>query len=295
MPKTKLDQVTLRNIAEMIYRRPGYPKEFFSRIGLTKVGGATWTETNIEDAYVALRRLNEGSTGDLVAMEIEQILLRLVSPLEYANNMADVNNAQNKLNHWLQAEELKLVLDGVRPRLEEISSSPTIVAANQKVSFQRELAPNFRKFVTDDPLSKILSFLWEEAQRCIEGGANLAAVLMMGSILEGVLLHVIESRIATANAAKAAPKDKAGKPRPIHEWTLNNFIEVAHELHWLGADITKFSHALRESRNFVHPHKQRQEKSTPDFDTAVISWLVVKAAVRDLMQLQENPTARTIP
>jgi hypothetical protein len=239
--------------------------------------------------------LNEGSTGDLVATEIEQILLRLVSPLEYASNMADVNSALTKLNHWLHAEELKLVLDGVRPRLQEVASAPTIVTAGQKVPFQREQVPDFRKFVTDNSLSKILSFLWEEAQRCIEGGANLAAVLMMGSILEGVLLHVIESNIATANAAKEAPKDKTGKPRAIHEWTLNNFIEVAHELRWLGADITKFSHALRDSRNFVHPHKQRQENSTPDFHTAVISWHVVRAAVNDLMQLQANAATQTKP
>jgi hypothetical protein len=295
MPKTKLDQVTLKNIAEMIYQRPGYPKDFLARIGLTKAGGAPWTEGTADQAYAVLHSLNEGSTGDLVAKEIEQILLRLVSPLEYANNMVDVNNARNKLNHWLQAEELKLVLDGVRPRLQELASTPTIVTAGRKVSFQREQAPDFRKFVTDDPLSKILSFLWEEAQRCIEGGAYLAAVLMMGSILEGVLLHVIESKIATANATKAAPKDKTGKPKPIHEWTLNNFIEVAHELRWLGADVTRFSHALRESRNFVHPHKQRQEKSTPDFDTAVITWHVVRAAVSDLMQLQTNAATHTNP
>ncbi|HEY7405413.1 MAG TPA: hypothetical protein VIB39_17940 [Candidatus Angelobacter sp.] len=295
MPKTKLDQVTLKNIAQMIFQRPGYPKDFFDRIGLTKAGGATWTETTVDQAYLALRSLNEGSTGDLVAKEIEQILLRLVSPLEHESRMVDVNDALTKLNHWLQAEELELVLDHMRPRLQEAASAPTVVTAGRKVSFQREQAPDFRKFVTDNSLSKILSFLWGEAQRCIEGGAYLAAVLMMGSILEGMLLHVTESKFAIAKEAKAAPKDKTGKTRAIHEWTLHNFIEVAHELHWLGGDITKFSHALRESRNFVHPHKQRQEESTTDFYTAAISWHVVRAAVHDLMQLQIDAATPTTP
>jgi hypothetical protein len=237
--------------------------------------------------------LNEGALGDLVPEEIERILLRLASPLEYSNELAYVNNSIGTLNRWLEAEELKLVLEGVRPRLQEITSSTPLPAPRQKVSFQKEPAPDFRKFVTDAPLSKILFFLWEEAQRCVEGGAYLAAVLMMGSILEGVLLHTIESNIATANAAKASPKDKAGSPRPLNEWGLNNFIEVAHEVHWLGGDITRFSHALRESRNFIHPHKQRQERSTPDYDTAAICWQVVRAAVRDLLKLQASTATGT--
>src|SRR4029077_20894663 len=146
-----------------------------------KSSSVTLNETSVDDAYRVLYSLNQGVTGDLVAEDIELILLRLASPLEYSNNRVEVNQSIIKLNGWLEAEELEIVLQGVKPRLREITSSPPILATGQKVSFQRESVPDFRKFVTDDSLSRILSFLWEEAQRCVEGGAYLAAVLMMGS------------------------------------------------------------------------------------------------------------------
>ena len=62
-------------------------------------------------------------------------------------------------------------------------------------------------------------------------------------------------------------------------------IEVAHELRWVGLDIRKFSHALREFRNLVHPHEQLGTGDRPDADTCKISWLVVQAASNDLAKV----------
>jgi len=110
---------------------------------------------------------------------------------------------------------------------------------------------------------------------------------MMGSILEGVLLHQVERNIADANQSKAAPKEKGtGKPKPIHEWGIGTLIDVAHELGWLQGDMKRFSHGLRESRNVVHPYMQRRLNETPDHDTCAICWQVVRAGVADLLEIE---------
>lgn len=106
---------------------------------------------------------------------------------------------------------------------------------------------------------------------------------MMGSILEGVLLYKVEQNIKAANQTKSSPKDRTGKPKPIHEWGLSSLIDVANEVGWLQGDVKRFSHALRDSRNIVHPYVQRLQNEIPDEDTCSICWQVVKAAVSDLL------------
>jgi hypothetical protein len=107
---------------------------------------------------------------------------------------------------------------------------------------------------------------------------------MMGSILEGVLLHKVEANFKLANQANAAPRDpKTGKPRSIADWGLSALIDVAHEVGWLQGDVKRFSHSLREYRNLVHPYMQRALRETPDADTCSICWQVVRAAVSDLL------------
>ncbi len=65
---------------------------------------------------------------------------------------------------------------------------------------------------------------------------------------------------------------------------LAEMIDVAHDLGWIDLDVKKYSHALREFRNFIHPHQQMLQQSYPDEDTCQISWLVVQATVNDLIK-----------
>jgi hypothetical protein len=117
---------------------------------------------------------------------------------------------------------------------------------------------------------------------------------MMGSILEGVLLHKVEENMKIAHQAKACPKDKTGTCKPIHEWSLSALIDIAHEVGWLQGDVKRFSHALRESRNIVHPYVQRVLNERPDGDTCRICWQVVRADVADLLEV-DRPTSEQDP
>jgi len=122
-----------------------------------------------------------------------------------------------------------------------------------------------------------------EAQRCLDGEAYLAATIVMGSMLEGMLLAVLQKFPREGNTCTAAPLDqKTGKVKYFAEWSLSDMINVAYEADWIDLDVKKFSHSLREFRNLIHPYQQMVMKTLPDKDTCEISWLVVQAAANDL-------------
>lgn len=102
-------------------------------------------------------------------------------------------------------------------------------------------------------------------------------------MLEGILLAVISKYPKEANQSSSAPLDKStGKVRSFSDWSLSDMINVCHDLGWLGLDVKRFSHSLREFRNLIHPYQQMLVNAFPDKDTSGISWLVVQAAVNDL-------------
>jgi hypothetical protein len=146
-------------------------------------------------------------------------------------------------------------------------------------------APSLTKLTKINPhLDKIIQDRWVEAQKCQNAGAFLAAVILMGSILEALLLARAIVSPADAGRATHAPKDKQGKVHPIHDWKLSALIEVSAELGWLKVDRAKFSHALRESRNVVHPWQHATISADFDEATCKTCWHVLNASVEDLLK-----------
>jgi hypothetical protein len=189
------------------------------------------------------------------------------------------------LNQILQVEGLELALVGVEPQIRERKAAASVPKPKDT---PLDTPPDFALLVTDAALADILVFRWAEAQRCFRADAHLSAVIMMGSIIEGVLLHKAEHNMKAVNRAKAAPKEKTGAVKPIQDWSLSSLIDVAHEAGWLQGDVKRFSHSLRESRNIVHPYVQRLSKDRPDGDTCRICWQVVRAAVADLLEVDKQ-------
>ena len=125
-----------------------------------------------------------------------------------------------------------------------------------------------------------------EIKTCLSVKAALSVIFLSGSTLEGVLLGLAQNNPAMYNQAKSAPKDnKTGKMRQFHEWTLSNLIDVSCEVGFLREDVKKFSHSLRDFRNYIHPFQQVSENFSPDENTAKICFQVLKAA---LFQITQN-------
>ena len=137
-------------------------------------------------------------------------------------------------------------------------------------------------------LLEILEKRLIEIEKCINSGAYLSSIIMMGSFLEGLLLAVISSNQKKANQAKTSPKNKDGKVKKFHEWKLQDLISVCHECGWIEVDVKDFSILLRDYRNMIHPYHQLNKKIYPDLDTAKICWEVLNAVINDLGNMYER-------
>lgn len=282
-----IDDSTLEAVAELVcgsgggagggYESPGPYRsmdainQFFHRAGVEPEGQSSTRKWFVLEYLQSINGTNA----------LEKVLLRLASPKEYRGDLDATLKVIDNLNRSLQVEGLAIDLIGVEPQLRERKASAT--PPNPQTTLL-ENPPDFHSLVQNGAMAEVLSLRWQEAQKCVNAEAYLAAIVMMGSILEGVLLHKLETNPAAGNQAKVSPKDpKTGKPKRFHEWGLSSLIDVAHELGWLQGDITRFSHALRDSRNIVHPYVERLQSDRPDRDTCSICWPVVRAAVADLL------------
>ena len=77
-------------------------------------------------------------------------------------------------------------------------------------------------------------------------------------------------------------KKKTGKVKQFHEWSLSGFIDVARELRIIQHDTQKFSHSLRDFRNYIHPFEQMSSGFKPREHTAKICLQVLKAAIYEI-------------
>jgi hypothetical protein len=135
----------------------------------------------------------------------------------------------------------------------------------------------------DSAVTIVLEQRIVEVKQCLKASAPLSAIFLCGSILEGVLLGIATKKPKEFNQSSRCPKHKdTGKPKQFHEWSLNNFIEVANDIGFLGLDVQKYGHSLRDFRNYIHPYEQMSSGFNPDMHTARISWQVLKAALHDI-------------
>ncbi len=127
-------------------------------------------------------------------------------------------------------------------------------------------------------LLPILESRLSEASRCLASDAPLATIFLCGSLLEGLLLSVACANPKAFNEAKSSPKCE-GVVKPFRDWKLAELIDVACEVGHLTLDVKKFSHGLRDFRNYIHPYQQMKSGFDPDLHTAEICLQVLKAAI----------------
>ena len=127
-----------------------------------------------------------------------------------------------------------------------------------------------------------------EVEACIRTEASLAAIFMIGSILEGILLGIASSYPRQFNQAKCAPKDADKKVKAFPKWKLSNMVDAAAEIGILKQDVKKFSHVVRDFRNYIHPYQQMASRFSPDNHTAMICFQVLKAAIYQIGEYRKT-------
>ncbi|HBH7908815.1 hypothetical protein L1D15_18255 [Vibrio sp. Isolate25] len=126
-----------------------------------------------------------------------------------------------------------------------------------------------------------LVYRWNEAEKCRDAAAWLSATTMYGSILETVLISVLQAREEDAYASSHSPKRRT----PIERWRLDDMLKVANCIGIIDNTLAGYGNVLRDARNLIHPSKQIKEASYPDKESAKIAAEVVRAIVAKTTQL----------
>ena len=235
--------------------------------------------------------------GDFIYSESEiEIMLediRVLNELGVHGFVFGVLTKDNEIDYHL-LEKLIAPIKGKEITFEKANErdlEEALVVRNNKESNSEEdfLSKEFEeisidKIGIDSAVTYILNSRLEEIKKCLTVSAPLSVIFLCGSTLEGILLGIALKYPKQFNQAKAAPKNTENKVKQFYEWTLNDFINVAYELDLLKEDVKKFSHSLREFRNYIHPFQQVSSRFNPDEHTARISWQVLKAAIFQLAQ-----------
>ena len=166
-------------------------------------------------------------------------------------------------------------------------SRPTVTLTSENEFITKEFGNlSIDKLCLDTAIIGILNQRIEEIRKCLQAKAALAVIFLCGSTLEGILLGIACTKTKEFNQSTLSPKDKTGKVKQFHDWTLNDFVNVARDLNLVGEDVKKFSHALRDFRNYIHPYQQMSSSFDPDEHTAKICWQVLQAAIMQLSSKQ---------
>ena len=152
--------------------------------------------------------------------------------------------------------------------IQTADKKPTIVRAPPSIAKLTTVMPDLQDVIEDR---------WLEAQKCQYAGAYLAAVVMMGSILEALLLA--RAMISPQDAYRSSAATQAG----LQKWSLDRLINVSAERGWIKSDRKSFGHALRDSRNVVHPWHHVASKANFDKSTCTLCWQTLRASVDDLI------------
>lgn len=179
-------------------------------------------------------------------------------------------------------------LKSILQKLPEIRGHIVDVLGQQADTRTLDNPPDFSSLIHDAKMQSILVNRWNECLHCISANAPLAATVMMGGFLEALLLARInkESDKSKIFSAKNAPFDKATKKvAQLKDWTLRNYIDVAHELGWISQSTKDVSEVLRDYRNYIHPYKQLSHNVELSKNDAVLFWEITRSVSRQLLSI----------
>lgn len=195
---------------------------------------------------------------------VGQVLSDLLKYTKTINNIQIPEEAQNIINRLLGLKQ--------EPKLSE-----------EDQFLKKEFGKINLSFIKDLFLAQVLNDRLNEIEITMKNKAYLSSIFLMGSVLEGVLFELAYSNPALFNTAKSSPKRQGEKSaKPFSEWTLNNLIDVSHEIGFIREDVKRYIQSLRDFRNFIHPREQILLKFKPDKHTVEISFKVLQASISQI-------------
>ncbi len=210
-----------------------------------------------------------------------------VLPVFSATDLQPIDEMYQKI---LEASHKDASRSGYMTTLKDIEESLVQLRAGNVVKLAAvtttDVSPDFSKLISDAAMQAILQRRWAECVTCITHGAPLAATVMIGGLLEGLLLARInrENNKTPIFTAAAAPKNNQNQTLPLKEWTLKDYIAVAHELKWISVAAKDVGVVLRDYRNYIHPQKELSHGVSLSGDDVSVIWESGKSISRQLLK-----------
>jgi hypothetical protein len=149
-----------------------------------------------------------------------------------------------------------------------------------------DASPDFSPLVGTAEMREILSRRWEECRRCVAAEAHLAAIVMMGGLLEAMFVaraNQMADKGPLIKAASAPVDRQTGKVINYQDWMLDSYIKVGHELEWISDAARQVADILKEFRNYVHPAKELRHGVNLAYNDSQMLWSITKVLVRQLL------------
>ncbi|MEW8229113.1 MAG: hypothetical protein AB2745_02225 [Candidatus Thiodiazotropha endolucinida] len=218
--------------------------------------------------------------------QLDKCIKEVFSPINFVGRISELDLFINELNKYLTFDKWKVVRNEAEitfKRQEKIE----IISEQERASENNFLNREFNDVSVqglglEGPVTEILHLRIKEIENCFSVESPLAVIILAGSTIEGILLGLAIKYPKEFNEAKSSPKDSKGKVKPFHEWNLAGFIDVVKELGLIQYDTYKFSHSLRDFRNYIHPFEQISSSFNPREHTAKLCLQVLKAVIFEI-------------
>jgi hypothetical protein len=221
--------------------------------------------------------------------ELDKCIKTVFAPINYVGKFNELDELVKDFNQFLVFDKWKVVREEAEisfQKLEKVKID-NFEKKNDEYNFlnQEFNDLNFDNLKLEGMFVEVLSYRIEEIEKCFLAEAPLSVILLAGSTLEGVLLGVATKYPKEFNSSMRSPKDINNKVKQFHLWSLNNLVDVAMDVGLVRQDVHKFSHSLKDFRNYIHPFEQAISRFKPTMHTAKICLQVLKVAIH---QINEN-------
>ncbi|MBG6017820.1 hypothetical protein I5F00_13560 [Proteus mirabilis] len=220
---------------------------------------------------------------------LDKCIKEIFNPINFISRIDELDRFIAEFNQYLAFDKWRVIRNGAEITFEKLHkvelNDDNLQSSN--LSESDFLNREFSGFTISDlgldiNVTEVLNKRIEEIEKTYNSAAYLSTILIAGSTLEGVFLGLASSYPRAFNTVKSSPKGRDGKVQPFHDWNLAAFIKVAKDLELIQLDTYKFSHTLRDFRNYIHPYQQMLSGFTPREHTAKICLQVLKAAITEM-------------
>lgn len=288
-----ISEKTIEILRDLINEKTEYrsgPKlvSFFSKYGFSDTYGQGFPSRG---SYTESKLKEINGTP-----ELDKCIKDIFSPINFVDRYTELDKIINDFNKYLSFDGWRVIrknqeiliskANGINIDVEKKKEILNVQTAEIDFLNEEFKEINVSTLPIESALIPYIEIRIEEIKLCMKIKSSLSTIFLIGSTLEGILLGMASKKPALYNQAKSAPKDsKTGAALDFSKWTLSNFIDVSFEVGFLKEDVKKFSHVLRDFRNYIHPYHQMSRNFLPDEHTAKICFQVLKAA---LFQISTN-------